>query len=159
MAAPSKQRTGGAERRPDPRSRRVSALGEPHAFRDRPCRRCPWRTDCDLTDFTEEDMQRLRRADGRPGAEARPGASTVGCHLDQPGTAHPFRLCAGWLATVGDHHVVVRMALAVQAIPRRAVEPGPDWPALHLNLDALLAAWIRQLAVRAGTPAPGRRTS
>ncbi|MGW5161698.1 hypothetical protein ACWEPN_40050 [Nonomuraea wenchangensis] len=79
-------------------------------FRVRPCageRVCPWRRDADLTAYTDQDMRRLIKAgrgDTRDGAwsqaeaEQITGGRRMACHLDQPDTAHPLRLCAGWLA-------------------------------------------------------------
>ncbi|MFJ5951327.1 DUF6283 family protein [Streptomyces noursei] len=114
--------------------------------RDRPCTKCPWRTDTDLTQFSEEEMDMLRRADGRPGTDAAINAPAVGCHRDQPGTAHAWRWCAGWLSIVGHYHHGVRMAGAIGAIPEGALDPQPGWPALYPGLDALLDARADQLA-------------
>ncbi|MEU7028862.1 hypothetical protein AB0A60_19500 [Streptomyces sp. NPDC046275] len=73
--------------------RRVSELrpGEQREVRERPCVQCPWRTDTDLTAFSDAEMDMLRGASGLPGAEAPVTASTVACHRDQPGTAHAWR--------------------------------------------------------------------
>lgn len=114
--------------------------GVEREHRKRPCRRCPWRTDVDLSAFTDEDMEMLRRADGRPGAEAGVGAPVVACHLDQPGTAHPMRWCAGWLAVVGPWHLGIRLAVAFDALPASATCAGEQWPELHADLGALLQA-------------------
>ncbi|MFI8169919.1 DUF6283 family protein [Streptomyces sp. NPDC085931] len=119
--------------------------GAVHEYRDWPCTRCPWRTDADLTAFSEQDMDMLRRADGGPGAEAPVGAPVVACHLDQPGTAHAYRWCAGWLATVGEYHLAIRLALAFDILPGHAVKPRSNWPRLYASLDALLAARAEQL--------------
>lgn len=139
------------------RGRRMTLRpGEQHDYRHQPCHRCPWRMDCDLTDFTEQDMQMLHRADGRPGVEAPVTAPTLACHLDQPSTAHEYRWCAGWLATVGAEHLAVRLALLAGSLPPEAVEPGPLWPALYPDLDDLLTARTQQLtivAALAGCPA------
>ncbi|MEU9455040.1 DUF6283 family protein [Streptomyces sp. NPDC048277] len=97
--------------------------GVEHEYRERPCARCPWRVDADLTAFSEQDMDMLRRANGGPGAEASLDAPLVGCHLDQPDTAHPFRWCAGWLAVAGAHHLAIRLAIAFEALPGEAVSP------------------------------------
>ncbi|MFJ1793105.1 hypothetical protein [Kitasatospora griseola] len=53
-------------------------------------------------------------------------------------TAHAWRTCAGWLATVGDFHFGIRIALATGSLPRDAATPSPNWPALYPSLDALL---------------------
>lgn len=88
----------------------------------------------------------LRRADGRPGAEAAVDAPVVACHLDQPDTAHPLRWCAGWLAVVGQDHLAIRLAIAFEALPDHAVIPRTNWPRLNASLDALLEARATQLA-------------
>ncbi|MCX5278111.1 MULTISPECIES: hypothetical protein [Streptomyces] len=62
----------------------------------------------------------------------------MACHLDQPGTAHPLRLRAGWLAIVGHHHRLILSILAGR-IPEAVLEPGDGWPELHADLDAMIA--------------------
>lgn len=105
--------------------------------RRRPCTACPWRTDTDLTLFSRDDMVKLARADqGRD----QLGSPLMGCHLDQPGTAHPLRLCAGWLAAVGPEHLGVRMQVICERLPVGVLEPGRDWPELFESLEQLLAA-------------------
>lgn len=42
----------------------------------------------------------------------------MACHRDQPGTAHPMRLCAGWLAVVGRDHLGVRLKILAGSCPR-----------------------------------------
>jgi hypothetical protein len=111
-----------------------------------PCTRCPWRTDVDLTAFSERDMEMLRRANGVDGAEAPLDAPAVACHLDQPDTAHAFRWCAGWLAVVGEHHLAIRLAVMFEALPGQALAPRPHWPELYASLDALLEARATQCA-------------
>ncbi|WP_282704021.1 DUF6283 family protein [Streptomyces sp. CC219B] len=132
----SRENTGGEDR-----AAAVYRLqpGVEHEFRKWRCTRCPWRTDADLTAFSEQDMDMLRRADGGPGAEAPLDAPVVGCHLDQPDTAHAFRWCAGWLATVGEYHLAIRLAIAFEALPGDAVTPRANWPRLYASLEALLA--------------------
>ncbi|MGN9840184.1 hypothetical protein ACTMTI_18870 [Nonomuraea sp. H19] len=77
------------------------------------------------------------------------------CHKDQPGTAHPMRLCAGWPAVVGPHHVPTRMSLIVGSLPAEAVYPDTrDWPALHAGLADLPARRQEQLAARERDRAP-----
>jgi Family of unknown function (DUF6283) len=122
-----------------------------HEHRTHPCTRCPWRTDADLTAFSEQDMDMLRRANGTPGAEAPIDAPAVACHLDQPDTSHAYRWCAGWLAVVGQDHLAIRLAVALQALPGHAVTPRPGWPRLYASLDALLEARQTQLERARGT--------
>ncbi|MFM9462804.1 DUF6283 family protein [Streptomyces scabiei] len=126
---------------------------EPGVERDHrklPCTKCPWLTSTDLTEFSDKDMDMLRRANGRPGVEAPVNAPIVACHRDQPGTAHAMRWCAGFLAVVGEQHLGVRLALAFEALPPQAVSPRASWPELYPDLDTLVAARAEQL----GLPAP-----
>jgi hypothetical protein len=130
---------------------------ESREYRTRPCARCPWRTDTDLTDFTDQDMAMLRRANGRPGAEAALHAPTVACHLDQPGTAHAWRLCAGWLAVVGHEHLGIRVAEIFGGLPDTALIPGEDWPALYESLEELETARTAQITEAEEGPRAGAR--
>ncbi len=125
---------------------------EPH--RTRPCTQCPWRRDADLTAFSDADMTKLANANGSPGCEAPTDAPAMSCHLDQPDTAHPMRLCAGWLAVVGRHHLGIRMALMIDKLPPAAVDANDDWPPLHASLDDLRTERTRQqLNAQPPTPA------
>nr|WP_225954516.1 DUF6283 family protein [Kibdelosporangium phytohabitans] len=117
------------------------------SYRARPCAQCPWRTDADLSLFSDDDMVKLERADGSPGGEAAPSAPAMSCHLDQPGTAHAMRLCAGWLAVVGPHHLGIRMAVIAGRLPEQALSVGQDWAELFANLDQLVAERGEQIAV------------
>ena len=114
-------------------------------YRESPCTRCPWRVDADLTAFTDADMDRLTRANGTPGREAPLNARTIACHLDQPGTAHPLRLCSGWLAVVGPYHLGVRMMVIAGNLPVAVLARHPGWPALVDSLATLLARRERAL--------------
>ncbi|MGW5688825.1 DUF6283 family protein [Nonomuraea sp. NPDC003754] len=114
------------------------------------------------TASSEEDMLRLRRAqrgvmrrDDTTAADVArlTSAPRMACHKDQPDTAHPFRLCAGWLAVVGPEHIGVRMSLLHGRLPGGAVDPDRcHWPPLHASLPELLARRDAQLAA-----SPARR--
>lgn len=125
-------------------------------YRESPCTRCPWRVDADLTVFTDADMDRLRRADGTPGREAPLDARTIACHLDQPGTAHPMRLCSGWLAVVGPYHLGVRMLVIAGKLPAAVLSRRPGWPALVDSLATLLARRDLALGWRTSETTPVR---
>ncbi|MFI7445821.1 DUF6283 family protein [Nonomuraea indica] len=89
------------------------------------------------TDTSEADVARLTRA------------PRMACHKDQPDTAHPMRLCAGWLAVVGPDHIGVRLSLIDGRLPAEAIDPDTrDWPALHASLAELMARRQQQLAAR-----------
>lgn len=118
---------------------RVPDDGEALSYRARPCQTCPWRTDVPGTMFPDTDMIKLRNADGQPGAEAWFDAPMMSCHKDQPGTSHEWRLCAGWLATIGADHLGVRLAIARGRLDRDApLSPQPGWPDLHPSTEALI---------------------
>ena len=94
------------------------------SHRTHPCAQCPWRVDVHLAPFSDADMTKLARANGCAGAEAAVDAPAMSCHLDQPGTPHETRLCAGWLAVVGRHHLVIRMAIIAGRLPEQALSRG-----------------------------------
>lgn len=75
-------------------------------FRTTPCTARPRRADTDLGAFSDADFAKLAAANGVQSPEAAIDAPMAPCHVDQPGTAHPMRLCAGWLAVVGRDHLV-----------------------------------------------------
>lgn len=104
-----------------------------------PCRQCPWRQDSDLAEFADADFAKLAAADGGSGFGAPRAAPMMSCHLDQPGTEHAMRLCAGWLATVGPNHLAVRIHVLAGQIPSDALAVRPNWPRLHANLTDMLA--------------------
>lgn len=143
LPAPDPAAVDGA---PSPRRVTQHRPDEPVEHRTHPCARCPWRRDADLTTFSGADMAMLRRANGRPGDEAPFTASRVGCHKDQPGTTHAWRLCAGWLAVAGHYHLGVRIAAMAGGLPPDILEPGPGWPELYESLEELEAARRAQLA-------------
>ncbi|MEU6718267.1 DUF6283 family protein [Nonomuraea sp. NPDC046802] len=138
-------------------------------FRARPCAGepvCPWRRDADLTAYTDEDRQRLieaSRGDTRGGAytlaeaEQIAGGRRMACHLDQLDTAHPLRLCAGWLAVIGPHHFRTRLSVLIGQLPVEAIRPTTTaWPPLVEDLDELLerrTALELNPAVRSGPDA------
>lgn len=78
----------------------------------------------------------VRTADATFADDVRAAEATaMSCHKDQPGAAHPMRLCAGWLAVAGPHHVPTRMSLVAGTLPAEAVYPDTrGWPPLHASL-------------------------
>jgi hypothetical protein len=63
------------------------------------------------------------------------GASMFACHQSNVGAEFA---CAGWLATVGDCHPGVRLAVMTGRLDSGALSPGADWPALHANYPEVL---------------------
>ncbi|WP_405949988.1 DUF6283 family protein [Streptomyces prunicolor] len=119
--------------------------GETYNARSRPCAECLWRTDTDLTATSDHDMKMLARADGRPREPAPFTAPVVDCPLDQTDGAQPLPWCAGWLAVIGQHHLAVQLAIAINALPPNTLAPYGTWPPLHSSLAALLEAREEQL--------------
>ncbi|MET8992561.1 hypothetical protein ACFYUK_45245 [Nonomuraea wenchangensis] len=108
---------------------------------------------------TRPALQRCRRQrshaaqDGAKGAwsqaeaEQITGGRRMACHLDQPDTAHPLRLCAGWLAVNGPHHFRARLSVLSGQLPLQAIHPDTTaWPPLVADLDELLERRAAQLA-------------
>ncbi|MER6514558.1 DUF6283 family protein [Nonomuraea sp. NPDC001636] len=168
MAAPGQapEQVSDASRRPSPFTTEGAGTLE---FRSRPCggeRVCAWRRDADLTAYSDKDIRKLIQAsegDTRGGAhtlevaEQMFGGRRMSCHLDQPDTAHPLRLCAGWLAVVGPHHVRARLSVLVGQLPIEAIHPDTTtWPPLVFDLEELLERRAAQLAARGpGQATPG----
>lgn len=110
----------------------------------RPCggrQPCPWRLDAPAGQFPRERWDALRvtsrQADEYTGHDAPIGAPMFGCHATPGGRE---RVCAGWLAVEGMNHIGVRLALFTGALPRCALTPGEDWPALYRSYADLAAA-------------------
>jgi hypothetical protein len=113
-------------------------------YRRRPCPTgpgtvgCPWLRDTDLTCFSDRDFEKLARADGTADQEAPLSAPLMSCHQDQPDTAHPLRLCAGWLAVVGGYHFAVRTGIIAGDLPGEVTAPQQGWAALYPSLADML---------------------
>lgn len=122
--------------------------GVTYRSRDHPCARCVWRTDADLTAASDHDMDLLARANGSPRELATFEDPVVDCSLEQPDGALPLPWCAGWLAVIGQHHLAVQLAIALQRLPRSTLAPPSTWPRLHPTLEALLEAREEQLQRR-----------
>lgn len=70
-----------------------------------------------------------------------------------------MRLCAGWLAVVGQHHLGIRMQNITGCLPDDAFVAGPDWPRLHANLDDLVSERAKQMAPAVSAARPDRSPS
>ncbi len=124
------------------------AAGMTYDYRRRPCAQCLWRTDADLTGTSDHDLDTLARTDGRPREPASFAAPVMDCSADQPDDARPLLWCAGWLAVIGQHHLAVQLAIALNALPLNTLAPQDTWPPLYPNLAALLEARAEQLERR-----------
>lgn len=124
----------------------------------KPCPSCPWRLDQDARDIPSFD---LKKAEGLSkccpddhGFGPDFGASMFACHQSKEGDEIA---CAGWLATVGHRHPMVRLAVVMNRLPADALEPGDQWPKLHASYGEVL------MKLRATAPAandcPGALTA
>ncbi|MFC4114289.1 DUF6283 family protein [Nonomuraea zeae] len=134
-------------------------------YRSRPCagavRVCPWRRDADLTAFSGDDMALLSaasRGHTKSGAyafdevEQKTEARRMSCHLDRHDTAHPIRLCAGWLAVVGPHQDGTLLSVLADRLGSKASHPDTTaWPPLVADLDELPERRCARLAALGST--------
>lgn len=101
--------------------------------RKRPCEQCPWRKDGMRGQFPADRYEILRgTVDGDDHH-----APIFGCHKSSDENTMP---CAGWLASVGNQNIRVRMAVAMGEIPVELLKPGEDWPPLFESYDEMEAA-------------------
>lgn len=114
----------------------------------KPCASCPWRRDALAADIPNFDLSLAEKLsatcpDSR-GMGPNFGASVFACHQSKIGEEFA---CAGWLATVGNRHPGVRLAVSMNRLDAAALKPGADWPALHENYEQVLE---KLRATRAG---------
>lgn len=104
-----------------------------------PCPSCPWRLDQTAQDIPGFSLEKAKDlADTCPDARGHGpafDAKVFACHQSKPGGEFP---CAGWLATVGRCHPMVRLACIQGQLPEAALDPGPGWPELHADYGAVL---------------------
>lgn len=98
----------------------------------KPCASCPWvraNTAADIPSFSLELAESL--------AECCPNENGMGpdfdaklfaCHKSAEGAEFA---CAGWLASVGRAHPMVRLAVMMNELDVEALAPGKDWPDMH----------------------------
>lgn len=122
----------------------------------RPCSACPWRSDShadEIPGFRLELAERL--------AESCPDTRGMGPEFDAPVFAcHESRVgeeiaCAGWLATAGNAHPGIRLAVMQGRLDPEALAPAPGWPPLHPTYTAVLAQLRAQTTPEA--PSHGER--
>lgn len=106
----------------------------------KPCPSCPWRVDQDARDIPGFDLAKAESLSSccpdERGFGPDFGAAMFACHQSKEGGEFP---CAGWLATVGDRHPQVRLAVAMNQLPVERLQPGTDWPPLHASYGEVLA--------------------
>lgn len=97
-----------------------------------PCPSCPWReatTASDIPNFDIELAEDLAECcPDEKGYGPDVDASMFACHQSRPGREFA---CAGWLATVGHKHPIIRLAVMKKRLSAKALRPGQDWPRLH----------------------------
>lgn len=100
-----------------------------------PCDECPFR--CDNEDnpksqFPVERWAALGATVRDSDSGQHPGLNDplFGCHKGEPGTDADLA-CAGWLATFGEDHVRVRLAVAIGGLSAAELRPGENWPRLY----------------------------
>jgi hypothetical protein len=112
-----------------------------------PCVACPWRVEAsagNIPNFSLELAEGLSRTcpDER-GRGPEFGASIFACHESKQGSEFA---CAGWLATQGDAHPGVRLAIVQGRLSPDRLRPAPGWPALHESFAQMIAKLRRQCA-------------
>lgn len=123
----------------DESDRCVSGAAQPWRVLAQPCPSCPWRLDQtaqDIPGFSRDKAHDLAATcpDARGHGPAF-DAKVFACHQSKLGGEFP---CAGWLATVGHRHPMVRWACIQGKVPEDALAPGPGWPALHADYGEVL---------------------
>ncbi|MGI5201684.1 DUF6283 family protein [Spirillospora sp. CA-108201] len=103
----------------------------------RPCPTCPWRVDTAHRIAYPNVAEYAADTIGEPGREAPIGAPMFACHAID---LVPGWLCSGWLAIVGQHHLTVRYAVAIGALPAAALAPRRGWPELFPTYQAMETA-------------------
>ncbi|MDN7726514.1 DUF6283 family protein [Burkholderia gladioli] len=105
----------------------------------KPCASCPWRRDARAADIPTFDLALAEHLSATCPDSRDMGpdldASVFACHQSKPGEEFA---CAGWLATVGNRHPRVRLAVLSNRLDAAALEPGCDWPALHDSYQQVL---------------------
>lgn len=113
----------------------------PH--RKYPCDECPVRrdnADNPRSKFLVERWAALRSTvDDGDGNEAPLGAPIFGCHKGAPGTDADMA-CAGWLASFGDRHLAVRLAVALGRVSAAVLHRPNHWPPLYDTWEEMAAA-------------------
>jgi hypothetical protein len=105
----------------------------------KPCASCPWRKEASADDIPNFSLDLAEKLAGTcpDHRDMGPdfGASVFACHQSKEGEEFA---CAGWLATVGERHPSVRLAVFQGRLDPASLEPGADWPDLHENYPQVL---------------------
>ncbi|WP_413460658.1 DUF6283 family protein [Herbaspirillum huttiense] len=120
--------------------------GQPHTDRKkklstlkRPCVACPWRKKSSAQDIPNFDMELAERlSDTCPdqqGMGPDPSSRLFACHQSKEGDE---LVCAGWLASVGDAHPLIRLAVLQDRLSPESLRPRKNWPSLHSTYDEMM---------------------
>lgn len=105
----------------------------------KPCASCPWikdRTASDIPNFDLEMAERLvNTSPCERGFGPDFGAPLFACHQSKENAEFA---CAGWLATVGARHPLVRYYYASGEITAEQLSPQEGWPELHSTYAEVL---------------------
>lgn len=103
-----------------------------------PCRTCPWRVTQDASEipgFGLEKAEALANTCGSPGNDLPIGSPMFACHQSRTGDEIP---CAGWLASVGNYHLGVRVAIMDGRFDPESITPDDSWPELEPDFTSLI---------------------
>lgn len=106
-----------------------------------PCVRCPFSKATPPGQFPLERYELLRNTIGAPGREVPFGGPMFACHKTAEGKEQP---CTGWLATFGEYHIGVRVAIAQYRLDPSVLTPKLGWPELFTDYDELIAVQARR---------------
>lgn len=105
----------------------------------KPCKSCPWRLETCADDIPHFDLELAeglaKCCPNERGHGPDFNAPLFACHKSTEGSE---AACAGWLATVGNRHPVVRLAVMTNRLPTSALQSGNGWPALHQGYSEVL---------------------
>lgn len=105
----------------------------------KPCKACPWvttNTAADIPDFDADKAENLAgTCPDERGYGPDFGAPIMSCHEALEGREMP---CAGWLATVGERHPSMRLAVMQGRLDPSRLSPEPDWPQLHEDFSQMI---------------------
>lgn len=104
-----------------------------------PCPSCPWRVDQDATAIPSFRLDLAEAlADTCPDERGMGpvwGAPMFACHQSRDGAEV---VCAGWLASVGREHPVVRLQVLRGDLDPAVLDPGEGWPELEPDYQRVI---------------------
>lgn len=102
---------------------------------------CPFRKDTAPGEFCQSKYDELRNTIGSDENMVAFGQPMFACHKSAEGREVA---CAGWLATHGQYHLTVRLALAMHHISPEDLRPKEGWPELYTDYDELVREQARE---------------